>query len=389
MKITKIECIPVTLKLKKPVLMSGGALTGSICILLKIHTDEGITGIADSGGTSEWYSGETQESIMALMKNYYGPKALLGEDPFNIEKIMAKLDKIAKNNNQSKAVVDYALHDLMGKKLGVPVYKLLGGKSIEKIRMGYVMSTGTQAETRAEAIRLHKAGFKVVKIKVGFHPDEEDIENVRIIHEAVGATADIMIDANGGWNYFQALRNLKAMEPYNVTLAEQPVPWWDVDGLARLRRKVNIPIFADESATELKQLMEIIQKDAADGFFIKVAKAGGLLKAKKWIAIAKAANLPVMCGCMVGSGFEAAAQSHLLVADEWMSRLEQENIGPLHLYDLTDTVSVDIKTDLAKKLPRYENGFMWAPEGPGLGMELNEEIVPSLISPGLKPITIQ
>lgn len=389
MKITKIECIPVTLKLKKPVLMSGGALTGSICILLKIHTDEGITGIADSGGTSEWYSGETQESIMALMKNYYGPKALLGEDPFNIEKIMAKLDKIAKNNNQSKAVVDYALYDLMGKKLGVPVYKLLGGKSIEKIRMGYVMSTGTQAETRAEAIRLHKAGFKVVKIKVGFHPDEEDIENVRIIHEAVGATADIMIDANGGWNYFQALRNLKAMEPYNVTLAEQPVPWWDIDGLARLRRKVNIPIFADESATELKQLMEIIQKNAADGFFIKVAKAGGLLKAKKWISIAKAANLPVMCGCMVGSGFEAAAQAHLLVADEWMSRLEQENIGPLHLYDLTDTVSVDIKTDLAKKLPRYENGFMWAPEGPGLGMELNEEIVPSLISPGLKPITIQ
>ena len=177
---------------------------------LKIHTDEGIIGIADSGGTSEWYSGETQESIMALIKNYYAPKALLGEDPFNIEKIMAKLDKIAKNNNQSKAVVDYALHDIMGKKLGVPVYKLLGGKSIEKVRMGYVMSTGTQAETRAEAIRVHKAGFKVVKIKVGFHPDEEDIENVRVIHEAVGATADIMIDANGGWNYFQALQKLKS-----------------------------------------------------------------------------------------------------------------------------------------------------------------------------------
>jgi L-Ala-D/L-Glu epimerase len=389
MKITKIEMIPVTLKLKKPVLMSGGALTGSICILLKIHTDEGIVGIADSGGTSEWYSGETQESIMALIKNYYAPKALLGEDPFNIEKIMAKLDKIAKNNNQSKAVVDYALHDIMGKKLGVPVYKLLGGKTIEKVRMGYVISTGTQAETAAEAIRVHKAGFKVVKIKVGFHPDEEDIENVRVIHEAVGATADIMIDANGGWNYFQALRNLKAMEKYNVTLAEQPVPWWDVDGLARLRRKVNIPIFADESATELKQLMEIIQKEAADGMFIKVAKAGGLLKAQRWVTLARAGNLTVMCGCMVGSGIEAAAQAHFLVANEWMSHLEQENIGPLHIHDLTDTVSVDIKNDLAKKLPRYEKGFMWAPEGPGLGMELNEDVVESLISPGLKPVTVQ
>jgi L-alanine-DL-glutamate epimerase-like enolase superfamily enzyme len=389
MKITKIECIPVTLKLKKPVLMSGGALTGSIAVLLKLHTDEGLIGIADSGGTSEWYSGETQESIMALIKNYYAPKALLGEDPFNIEKIMAKLDKIAKNNNQSKAVVDYALHDLMGKKLGVPVYKLLGGKTIEKIRMGYVISTGTQAETRAEAIRVHKAGFKVVKIKVGFHPDEEDIENVRVIHEAVGATADIMIDANGGWNYFQALRNLKAMEKFNVTLAEQPVPWWDIDGMAKLRHKVNIPIFADESATELSQLMEIIKKEAADGLFIKVAKAGGLMKAQRWVTLARTANLPVMCGCMVGSGFEAAAQAHFLVANEWMSKLEQENIGPLHLYDLTDTVSVKIKNDLAKELPRYENGFMWAPEGPGLGMELNEEVVESLISPGLKTIVIK
>ena len=101
MKITKVECIPVTLKLHKEVMMSGGALKGSTCVLVKIHTDEGIVGIADSGGTSEWYGGDTQESIMAMINNYYAPKALLGEDPFNVEKIVAKMDKIAKNNNQS------------------------------------------------------------------------------------------------------------------------------------------------------------------------------------------------------------------------------------------------------------------------------------------------
>jgi L-alanine-DL-glutamate epimerase-like enolase superfamily enzyme len=388
MRITKIECIPVTLKLKKPILMSGGALTGSICVLVKIHTDEGITGIADSGGTSEWYSGETQESIMALINNYYGPKALLGEDPFNLEKIMAKLEKIAKNNNQSKAVIDYALHDIMGKKLGVPVYKLLGGKTLEKIPLGFVMSTGKPEETSAEAKKLVKAGYGVVKIKVGYYSDEQDIENVRLIRQAVGNKAKVMIDANGGWNYYQALNVLKQLEKYDVALCEQPTPWWDIEGMARLRRKVNIPIFADESATELKQLIEIGQKDAADGLFIKVAKAGGLLRAKKWSAIAKGLGLSVMCGCMAGSGLEAAAQAHFLAADEWMSKLEQENIGPLHLHDLTDTVSVDIKDDLAKKLPRYEKGFLYPPEGPGLGVELNEEIVSSLISPGLKPTSI-
>jgi L-alanine-DL-glutamate epimerase-like enolase superfamily enzyme len=388
LQITKIECIPVTLKLRKSVLMSGGALTGSICVLVKIHTDEGIVGIADSGGTSEWYSGETQESIMSLINNYYAPKALLGEDPFNLERIMAKLEKIAKNNNQSKAVIDYALHDILGKKLGVPVYKLLGGKSIDKIPIGYVMSVGTPDETVAEAQRLANAGFGVVKIKVGFHSDEEDVENVRLVKKAVGDRAKVMIDANGGWDYYRALRVLKQLEGYGVALCEQPVPWWDIDGLARLRRKVSIPIFADESATELNQLLQIVQKEAADGLFIKVAKAGGILRASKWVAIAKAAGLSVMCGCMVGSGFEAAAQAHFLIADEWMSRMEQENIGPLHLYDLTDTVSVEIKNDLAKKLPRYENGFLYVPEGPGLGMELNEEMVPQLISPGLRPTTI-
>ncbi len=178
------------------------------------------------------------------------------------------------------------------------------------------------------------------------------------------------------------------MEKYDIALAEQPLPWWDVDGLARLRRKVNIPIFPDESATELKHLLEIIDKDAADGLFIKVAKAGGILRAKKWVSIAKAAGLSVSCGCMTGSGFEAAAQAHFLISDEWTAQFVQENTGPLTIYNILDTVSVDIKDDLAKTLPRYENGYMWVPEGPGLGMELNEDAVSRYITPGKKPVIV-
>jgi len=388
MEITKIECIPVTLKLHKQVIMSGGPLTGSTCVLVKIHTDEGITGIAESGGTSEWYGGDTQESVMAMINNYYAPQALLGEDPFNIEKIVARMDKIARHNNQSKAVIDFALHDIMGKKLGLPVYKLIGGKSIDKIPLGVVMNSGTHKEMAEEAMNIFKAGFRSAKIKVGYGTQEEQVEMVRAVREAVGSEARIQIDANGGWNYFQALEILKKMEKYDVAIAEQPVPWWDVDGLARLRRKVNIPIFADESATELKHLMEIIQKDAADGLFLKVEKAGGILKARRWASIARAANLPVMCGCMVGSGIQAAAQIHYLTADEWMSYLEQEALGPLHIHGVLDTVKNPIKDDLAKNVPRYENGYVYPPEGPGLGVELNEELIPKLLSPGLKPTVI-
>ena len=388
MKITKIECIPVTSTYKRPVVMSGGAETGAKSVVVKAHTDEGIMGIADSGGTFEWYLGDNQESIMGIINNVFGPQIILGEDPFNIEKIVAKMDRAARGNNQAKAVIDFALHDIIGKKLGVPVYKLLGGLSTEKIPLGFVMSCETPEEMAAEAVKLLEAGFHSLKVKVAYRTAEEDVENVRSVREAVGSKAKILIDANGGWNYNQALGILKKMEKYDLFMAEQPLPWWDIDGLARLRKKVEIPIFADESATELKDVLEIIEKDAADGLFLKVVKAGGLLKSQKWVSIAKAAGLPVMCGCMIGAGIEAAAQAHFLAATEWMGKLEHENIGPLHIHDTLDTVSAPIENDIAKTLPRYENGFLYPPDGPGLGVELNEAVIPQLVTPGKSPTVI-
>jgi L-alanine-DL-glutamate epimerase-like enolase superfamily enzyme len=134
--------------------------------------------------------------------------------------------------------------------------------------------------------------------------------------------------------------------------------------------------------------MEIVQKNAADGFFIKIPKAGGLLKSQKWVSVAKAAGLPVVCGCMMGSGLEAAAYTHLLVSDEWMSKLVHENIGPLHIHDVFDTVSTPIHNDIALNVPRYEQGYLYPPEGIGLGITLNEAILPKLSTPGKGPTLI-
>ena len=143
MKITKVECIPVSIPFAKPIVMSGTSASVAEAIVLKIHTDEGITGIAETGDTSLWYMGETQDSIMSNIVNVFAPQILIGEDPFNIETIVAKMDEATHANNHSKAVVDFALHDLMGKALGVPVYKLLGGMSNPKIPLAFVMSFGT------------------------------------------------------------------------------------------------------------------------------------------------------------------------------------------------------------------------------------------------------
>ena len=388
MKITKIECIPVSMPFAKPIVMSGGAAKCADAVVLKIHTDEGITGVAETGDTSLWYMGESQDSIMSNLVNVFVPQILIGEDPFNIEKIVARMDKVARANNQSKAVVDYALHDLMGRALGVPMYKLLGGLSNPKIALAFVMSSGTPEQVGAEAKKLVKAGFKGLKLKVGAHSPDEDIELVGALRAAVGNKIKIMIDANGGWVYHQALYVLQRVAKYDVYVAEQPVPWWDIDGLARLRRKVNVPIFPDESAKELNDLIKIIEKEAADGLFLKVPKAGGILKAQKWVAIAQAANLPVMCGCMIDSGLGAACTAQFLAATEWIGKIEQEAIGPLNLYNIPDTVSTPLKDDLAVKVPRYEGGFLYPPDGPGIGVELNEAAVKKLATPGKKPVII-
>jgi L-alanine-DL-glutamate epimerase-like enolase superfamily enzyme len=387
-KITKIECIPVILPYKKPNLMGGRVIPASEPVFVKIHTDEGITGIAEAGHASLGYIGEGQDSVMGVINNLFGPQILLGADPFNIEKLVNKCYRMTKHNNQAVAVIDYALHDIVGKKLGVPVYQLLGGLSNPKIPLGIVITFGKPEEVAEKASKAIKAGFHSIKLKVSHATVEDDLANLQAIREAVGYNVGLGIDANGGWDYFQALTALKKMEKFDIRMSEQPVPWWDIDGLARLRQKVGIPICADESATELNHVLQIVQKNAADALFIKIAKVGGLLMAQKWVSIAKAANLPVMCGCLISSGFEAAAQTHFLAATEWMGQLEHENIGPLHLHDVLDTVSKPITDDLAKKLPRYEKGFLYPPDGPGLGLELNEELLKKLITPGKVPTAI-
>ncbi len=389
MIITKIECIPVQFKYKTVHYMGTGVIPASEPVIVKIHTDEGITGIAEAGHTSLGYIGEGQASLMSVINEWFAPRLLLGADPMNIEKLTTQMDRMTKHNNQAITAIDFALHDLKGKKLGVPVYQLLGGLCNEKIPLGTVITFGPPDVVAEKAARIKKAGFKSIKLKVSAGNIAADIENIRAVRQVVGDDFRLGMDANGGWDFYTALDALRKMEKYNLFMFEQPLPYWDIDGMARLRQKVGTPICADESTTELSHLLEIIQKKAADVFFLKVARVGGICKAQKWVAIAKAANIPVMCGCLTGSGFEAAAQAHFIAGTEWMGRLEQENTGPLSLHDCLDTVSKPITDDLAVKVPRYENGYLYPPDGPGLGMELNEEVVQKLITPGKKPTVVE
>jgi L-alanine-DL-glutamate epimerase-like enolase superfamily enzyme len=391
MKITRVECIPISFPRRVPGVEATKGQVGMPSLFVKVHTDEGIVGMGETGHIAADYIGSTQESNTAIIANVFAPRILLGEDPFNVEKIVARMDVETKNNNQAIDAVDSALYDIMGKKLGVPIYQLIGGLSNPKIPLSLVISGGTPQQLAQKATDALKTGFRSVKLKVGHMSRttvEQDVANIKAIREAIGYDARLAIDANGGWDYFEALGALKKMEQFDLLMAEQPVPWWDIDGLARLRQKVGTPICADESATELSHLIEIIHKNAADMLFIKLAKVGGILKALKWVSIAQAADLPVMCGCMGGSGFEAAHQGHFLAASARMGRFEQENLGPMLIHNTFNTASPRITDDLSANVPRYEGGYFYPPSGPGLGVDLNEPVLERLITPGKSPVVV-
>jgi len=376
-KIIKVETFPVSTPLKKPVIMPNTRITSIDSVVLKITCDDGTVGFSDSGDTSSWYRGELQESIIAMIANVIAPRILLGEDPRNIEKIVAKMDLLVRDNNQAKATVDFALHDLKGKLLGVPVYELLGGRTVEAARQGWVLSAGKPEDVAAEAKKAKDVGFALFKMKIGYGTIQDDIDMVHAVRETVGPDAYLTIDANGFWSYEKALHIIRKIDSAGLDLIEQPLAHWDIEGMARLRAAVKTPIYADESAQELHNLKEIIDRRASDGLFIKLQKAGGLVKAQRWLTMARLAGLPVHCGCMIGSGLEHSPAAHLWVANEWATQGLNESIGPLMIHGTMESKNIAAGTDIALNIPKFEGGLCYPNEGLGFGIELNEAFLVS------------
>lgn len=385
MKIVQVECIPVSTPMKKPVIMPNTRIERIDSVVLAITTDDGRVGFSDSGDTSSWYRGELQGTIISMICDVIAPRILLGEDPRKIEKIVAAMDVLVRDNNQAKATVDFALHDLKGKIYDVPVYELLGGRTTEGAHLGWVLSAGSADQVAAEAKTALAHGFSLLKLKTGHGTLEDDVAMASAVRDTVGPDVRITVDANGFWSYEQALRVIRKLDPLGLELIEQPLPNWDIEGMARLRGQVRTPIYADESAQELHHIKEIIDRRAADGLFIKTQKAGGLVKSQRWLTMARLSGLPVMCGCMIGSGLEHSPAAHLWTSNQWASQYLNESIGPLMIHNVWESKDIPAGADVALNPPRFENGMTYPNEGPGFGIELNEDFIKRNQTVGKEP----
>ncbi|GAA4332236.1 dipeptide epimerase [Pigmentiphaga soli] len=363
MKITKVSCEMVTIPYKNPYRMAPGETRSKKQILVFIETDEGFTGVGESGVTLLERGGESQEAIYIAIKKYLGP-LVLGMDPFEIGRIIDTMEGSIQGrtgNLCAKAAIDTALYDIMGKATGRPVAALLGG--VYRTDFGVSRSLGVKspAEMGADALRLKAEGYAMLTVKAGFDP-REDIERVAAVRDAVGADYPIEVDINGAYTVEVAIPTLKKMERYGIEAVEQPVAWWDLKGMREVRCAIDTPVTADESAWTPYDVANIAREGAADTICLKPIKNGGLYLSRRMAEIADAAGMGVLMGSKHPFGPGTSALIHFAAAIPAMH--------PVLGYGSPLERLVD---DICDDPIRMVDGKVALPPGAGLGVTVSEE----------------
>jgi muconate cycloisomerase len=363
MKITKVDVFPIGMRYASPYVQATGVTEMARRVVVKIHTDESIVGWGEASTLLPNRTGESAQVIAVVIVNHLAP-LLIGEDPLQIQYLMQKLRNASMDKYcflYSKAAIDIALHDIAGKAYGVPVAALLGGVIRRSIGVSRSVPLRAPAEVAAESERLVKAGYKMITVKAGIDP-AADIARVKAVREALGVDFPLEVDANQGYRADVAIQTLSRMEDFwGVINIEQPCPWWDIAGMAEVARSLKMTVTADESVLCPAEAMNMVRFHAADAFTIKVAKCGGLLQAKRIAAIADAAGLSCNMGSEHPAGIGTAAMAHC-----WASTPEIiDSIGygsPLERF----------ADDILKEPLHFKNGEVHLPDGPGLGIEVDE-----------------
>ncbi|HXD89111.1 MAG TPA: enolase C-terminal domain-like protein [Urbifossiella sp.] len=362
MRIARIEPIPVCVPLKKGMTAktAHGEHVVSPYVIVKVHTDAGIVGLGEATISGLW-SGETQAGSVAAIADYLAPR-LIGTDPRDISAARRAMDFVIKLNPFTKAAVEMALWDIAGKAAGLPVYRLLGGKVRERVRIKLVVWARDIPGSRAMAEEHLRRGVTCVKVKTGLDP-ESDIARVKAVREVAGPNIPVTIDSNCGWTIQEARHCLRRLADVNLLLAEQPIPAGDPAALAELRRDCNIPIMADESVFTLQDAWLLTMHRSADVLSVYPGKHGGIAATAEIIAVARAAGIRCTIGSNLELGIGTAAMLHVAAAfpEVDTEQFPADTIGPFyHEADLLQS-----PLDLG---PPYAA----IPDGPGLGVELDE-----------------
>ena len=360
-KIVDIRTRVFELPLKKTWEISLYAADTRAHVVVRLETEDGIVGYGEAA-PSPAFMGETGYTIETVI-NRYLKDVVMGENLFDIARIHQKMDATIDGNTAAKAAVDIAVHDAMGKSLGLPVYKLLGGKVREWIDLSWVVGLQDFASSVKEARQKFHEGYGVIKIKVG-KDLHKDVRLIRALREELGEDVPIRLDANQGFTPRNAITLLEKVRNCPVESLEQPVRKWDLQGLRFVRENARgVPIMADESASNIHDVCNVIRHEGADVFNVKVGKVGGLYRAQQIAGVIEAAGLRATAGSNLEVAIGEAASVHFVTSQPALSLPNDMMLGTeLHQTNL-----------VAVPLP-IENGKVRCPEKPGLGVEVDPEL---------------
>ena len=336
----RVEHDSVVVHTTHPFVIARGAAPENRLIRVRLIDDDGAEGWGEAAPNR--FYGETADTALGALARL--KPIVEAADPWKIEETEAALNAALRFNASVKSAISAALHDLAGKKLGVPVYKMWGLDPARAPLSSFTIAIASSDDELRERVG-QAAQYPVLKIKLGTARDEHIIRTVR------DAAPDkiLRVDANAAWNPKHALRMIELLRDLGVEYVEQPLPPHDIDGLRFVRERSSLPVIADESCVVAADIPRLV--GAVDGINIKLAKCGSLREALRMIATARAHNMLVMAGCMIETSLGITAAAHF---------------APL--LDYADFDGAALLSDDPYVGATIAGGKIELPTGPGLGV---------------------
>ena len=333
----RMEAEYLELRTRHPFIIARGGQSDYRTVWVRLRDRDGLEGWGEAAATK--FYGETPESVLSAL-NYYA--SAVPADPFDLEEAERGWESVLRGNPAARAALSIALHDLAGKRLGIPLYRLWGLDPARAPRSTFTIGLDTPERMRAKV--LEAAEYPILKVKLG---TDRDPEILRTLREATDK--EIRVDANGAWTLKQAIAMLPVLRELGVTVLEQPLAPHELDGLGQVARRADIPVIADESCRTAVDIPPLVGR--VDGINIKLAKCGSLREAIRMVAVARAHGMMVMVGCMIESSIGITAAAHLTP-----------------LVDLVDLDGAALLANDPFAGAGIAGGQVSLPDGPGLGV---------------------
>lgn len=360
--IERVETIIVDVPTIRPHVLAMATMYRQTLCLVRLHCADGVMGIGEAttiGGLA--YGEESPEGIKLAIDTYFAPILLAG-DATRPGVVMAALARSIVGNHFAKCAIETALFDAQGKRTGLAVSELLGGRVRDSLPVLWTLASGDTARDIAEAeTMIDSRRHNAFKLKIGKRPVADDVAHVGAIKKALGDNASIRVDVNMAWDETTALKGMKMLADVGCDLVEQPISRNNRAGMTRLRSAAIIPIMADEALRGPTDAYDYAVRGAADVFAVKIEQSGGLVAAKAVQAIADAAGVALYGGTMLEAGIGTIASAHVFATFGDLA-FGTELFGPLLL---TEEI---LETPLA-----YGDFALQVPSGPGLGIALDED----------------